>query len=63
MRTIYFRRSALATIEKRDAYLNTNIIYDKDKKKVLAYVFCAIPIEIQNNYLINYSIEWFLSLL
>ena len=54
MRSVYFRRSALATIENRDTYLSTNIIYDENRQNILAYVFCAIPIEIQNEYLINY---------
>ena len=54
MRSVYFRRSALATIGNRDTYLNTNIIYDEKREKILAFVFCAIPTEIQNDYLINY---------
>ena len=54
MKSVYFRRSALATIENRNTYLCNNIIYDGKRKKILAYIFCAIPTEIQNEYLINY---------
>ncbi len=54
MKSVYFRRSAPATIENRDTYLSTDIIYDEKRKKILAFVFCAIPTEIQNDYLINY---------
>ena len=54
MKSVYFRRSAPATIENRDTYLSTDIIYDEKREKILAFVFCAIPTEIQNDYLINY---------
>jgi class 3 adenylate cyclase len=57
MRSLYFRRSALATIENQDTYLNTNFIYDKNKKKILAFIFCAIPTDIKNDNLVNYYKE------
>ena len=54
MRAGYFRRSATAILDQHDTYLSTNIIYDDKREKILAYVFCAIPTDIQSNYLINY---------
>ena len=54
MRTVYFRRSALATIENSNTFLNTNIIYDDNRENILAFVFCAIPTKIPSDNLTNY---------
>ena len=54
MRGVYNRRSALATIEKQDMYLDTDRIYDKDLKKLKTYVFCAMPKEMPSNTFVDY---------
>ena len=54
MRGVYNRRSALATIEKQDMYLDTDRIYDKDLKKLKTYVFCAMPKDMPGNMLADY---------
>ena len=64
--TIYYRRSALASIEKQDVYLDTDGIYDEIAsgsemgsrndypEKLKAFVFCAMPKEMSNNTLADY---------
>ena len=54
MRGVYNRRSALATIEKQDMYLDTDRIYDKDLKKLKTYVFCSMPKDMPGNTLADY---------
>ena len=54
LRSIYNRRSALATIDKKDVYLDTERFYDKSLNNLKAFVFCAMPQEMPNDTLVDY---------
>ena len=54
MKSVHYRRSALATVENENTLIGTDRIYDKDHKKILAYVFCGMPQNMDKEKLINY---------
>ena len=66
MRSIYNRRSALATIDGQDIYLDTECIYDvipsedgsgnknDQSGKLKAFIFCGMPKDMQSDYLADY---------
>jgi class 3 adenylate cyclase len=54
MNSVYYRRSALGTLDKENMLINTERIVSKDQKKILAYIFCAMPLNIEKSKLINY---------
>jgi class 3 adenylate cyclase len=66
MRSIYNRRSALATIDGQDIYLDTECIYDvipsedgsgnknDQSGKLKSFIFCGMPKDMQSDYLADY---------
>ena len=66
IRSIYNRRSAFTTIDGQDVYLDTEGIYDvipsengfgnehDQPDKLKAFIFCAMPKDMQSDYLADY---------
>ena len=54
IKTSHYRRSAIATLEDKEMYVDTNIIFDKEHKNYKAYIFCGMPSEADNIYLPRY---------
>ena len=50
----HYRRSAIATIDDKEVYLDTDIIYDKNHESIIAYVVCGITEEENYNFLPQY---------
>ena len=54
LKSSHYRRSAVATIENKELYIDTNKIFDKDHNEILAYIFCGTPVKSDDITLPNY---------
>ena len=54
MKSVHFRRSALASIDNENILVDSDKIYSKDHKKFIAYVFCGLPEKVDKSRFINY---------
>ena len=54
IKSSHYRRSALATLEDKEMYVDTNIIFDKEHKNYIAYLLCGMPTETVNPNLPKY---------
>ena len=49
-----FRRSSFVTVLKDEMFLDTERIYDKDHKNLIAYIFCGFPNDTNNKLFPKY---------
>ncbi|MBP5470195.1 MAG: adenylate/guanylate cyclase domain-containing protein, partial [Candidatus Riflebacteria bacterium] len=54
MRSIHYRRASIAMIDNEYMLIDTNKIFDKKQEKLLGFVLCGLPKNIENINLINY---------
>jgi adenylate cyclase len=54
MNSLHYRRSGLETVEKESMLIDTDKIISKDRKHIIAYVFCGMPQKMDKSKLINY---------
>ena len=54
MKSVHYRRSALASIDNENIFVDSDRIYSKDHKRLIAYVFCGLPENVDKSRFINY---------
>ena len=54
MKSVHYRRSALASINNENMLFDSDRIYSKDHKRLIAYVICGLPNNVDKSKLINY---------
>ncbi len=54
LRSSYYRRAALTTIDKEEMFFFTTKIFDSKQEKFIGYLFCGLPKNYSETYLANY---------